>query len=93
MPAPNRKILVRQWGTRGVNVDLNPLELDDSDLVQAQNAIADAGAGQSSIRKRPGLVAFSVGTTAGTVLGGIDLPLRDLYNGRRFIYIGRGPIL
>lgn len=87
-----RNIVVRAWGTHGVNVDDNPLELDDNDLVQAQNAIGDAGAGTSSIRKRPGLIALTQSATAGTVLGGIDLPLRDLFSGTRFIYIGRGPI-
>lgn len=92
MPAPIRKILVRQWGIRGVNVDLNPLELDDSDLVQAQNCVVDPGAGQSSIRKRQGLIALTLTSTAGTVLGGVDLPLRDLRTGTRYVYIGRGLI-
>lgn len=84
-------IVVRGWGLRGVNVGLNPLEQDDSDLNRAQNAISDAAAGQSSIRKRPGLIAFTTTSTAGVVLGGADLPLADLATGTRFLYVGRGP--
>lgn len=84
-------IVVNGWGLRGVNVGLNPLEQDDSDLLRAQNAIADASAGQRSIRKRPGLVAFNTTPTAGAVLGGVDLPLADLATGTRFLYLGRGP--
>lgn len=84
------RIITRQFGVRGVNVDLNALELEDSDLVQASNAIADPSAGEGSIRKRAGLVAFTATSTAGAVLGGVDLPLRDLYSGSRFIYLGRG---
>lgn len=82
---------VRQFGLRGVTVDLNPLELDDSDLTQATNAISDPTAGRSSIRKRPGLLAVAGTSTAGTVLGGIDLPVADQSSGTRFLYIGRGP--
>lgn len=91
MADPSKALIVRQWGQRGVNVDLNPLELDESDLLHAQNAIADESSGRSSIRKRPGLIAFTTSSTAGSVLGGVDLPLRDLNSGTRFVYVGRGP--
>lgn len=90
--AKDGKTNVKGVGLRGVNVGLNPLEQDDSDLNLAQNAISDAAAGQSSFRKRPGLLAFTTTSTAGDVLGGIDLPLNDLRQGTRFIYIGRGPV-
>ena len=76
----------------GVNVDGNPLETDPNALISARNAISDPASGQSSIRKRPGLVVFTTSATAGTVLGGIDLPLLDLLTGTHFLYIGRGPI-
>lgn len=85
-----RKIIVRHLGQRGVNVDANPLDLDDSDLTRAANCISDSNSGEASLRKRPGLVAFTTTTTAGSVLGGVDLPLRDLFSGTRFFYIGRG---
>jgi hypothetical protein len=85
-------IKVVAWGQRGVNVGLNPLELDESDLLRSANAISDAAAGVSSLRKRPGLLAFTTTPTAGAVLGGVDLPLQDLLTGTRFLYIGRGPL-
>jgi hypothetical protein len=80
-------IKVLRLGRRGVNVDLNPLELTDDDLVRASNAFSN----ESTIRKRPGLIAFTTTATAGIVVGGVDLPLQDLLNGMHFIYIGRGP--
>lgn len=87
------KLIVKDLGTRGVNVDKNPLEMDDSELLSCQNAISDPAAGESSIRKRPGLIAFNVVDTAGTVLGGSDLPLQDLSaSGTRYLYLGRGPL-
>jgi hypothetical protein len=77
---------VKALGLRGVNVGLNPLERDDSDLEHAQNAITESDA----LRKRPGLIAFTTSATAGTVLGGIDLPMPDRVTGTRFLFIGRG---
>ncbi len=86
------KLTVESFGTKGVNVDKNPLELDDSELVHSQNFISDPSSGQSTIRKRPGLVSFTLAETGGTVLGGINLPLQDKSEfGTHFIYIGRGP--
>lgn len=84
-------IRVTALGAKGVNVDSNPLEMDDNALSQAQNVISDPSSGQSSIRKRPGWLGFSTTPTAGTVLGGIDLPLLDTLTGTHFLYIGRGP--
>ncbi len=86
------KITVEDFGINGVNVDKNPLELGLGELTQAQNAISDVMSGRSSLRKRPGLVAFTISATAGAVLGGIDLPLQDLSDsGIHWMYIGRGP--
>lgn len=85
------KIQADQLGRRGVIVDLNPLELTDNDLTQAQNFISDPTSGRSSIRKRPGLIAFSTTTTAGTVMGGFDLPVADRSSASHLIFIGRGP--
>lgn len=87
------KLIVVGFGLRGVNVDANPFELDDNELTQAQNVINSIDSGSSSIRKRAGLVSFTLEDTADTVLGGIDLPLQDLSaNGTHYLYIGRGPI-
>lgn len=84
-------IRVRGWGQTGVNVDRNVLEVPNDALTLAQNAIADPASGQSSVRNRPGLIAFTTVTTAGTVLGGIDLPFPDQRSGTVVLFLGRGP--
>jgi hypothetical protein len=87
------ELKVTHMGLAGVNVDKNPLEMGDDELQQAQNAITDVDAGFSTLRKRPGLVAFNTDIiTEGSVLGGSDLPLRNTSNtGLRNLFIGRGP--
>mgnify|MGYP001459819777 CR=1 FL=1 len=82
------KITVTSMGQAGVNVDKNPLELDDNEVVQAQNVISAI----SSLRKRPGLIAFNTAPTAGVVLGGADVPLLNLLSGSKTFLIGRGPV-
>lgn len=85
-------LTVTHMGAAGVNVDKGPLELGDNELAQAQNAVSDVADGQTSIRKRQGLIAFNTTTTAGTVLGGADLPVANLSTtGVRNLYLGRGP--
>jgi hypothetical protein len=85
-------ITVVSMGQFGVNVDKDPLELDNNELTQAQNAITIAESGRSAIRKRQGLVAFNTSLAAGAVLGGIGVPLQDLSaSGTHYIYVGRGP--
>lgn len=87
------KLVVESMGQYGVNVDKNPLELDDNELTKAQNAVTDPSSGRSTLRKRPGLIAFTTAATADVVLGGIDLPVVDLSpSGTHYVYIGRGPI-
>lgn len=85
---------VESLGLNGVNVDKDPLELGDNELLQAVNFISDPSSGQSTIRKRPGLIAFNTSTLIGAVLGGCDLPLADqsVVQGTGLsIYIGRAP--
>ena len=80
-------------GIAGVNVDKNPLELDDNELTQAQNAIATTTSGSSSLRKRPGLLRFTTVATAGIVLGGSDLTTPNISaGGVHSLYVGRGPV-
>jgi hypothetical protein len=89
------ELKVTNFGLNGVNVDKNPLELADGELTQAQNAISDPASGRSTLRKRPGLIAFNTSVTAGMVLGGIDVPLVNLSTSRGgtvAVYIGRGPL-
>jgi hypothetical protein len=90
---------VSGFGLRGVNVDKNPLELEDNELTQAQNTISGpsaglSGSGSTSLRKRPGLIAFNTTNSAGVVLGGINVPLINLSgSGSVAVYIGRGPLV
>lgn len=86
------KLVVETLGLKGVNVDRNPFELTDGELVQAQNAVSVPDSGTASLRKRPGLLAFTTSTLGGSVLGGIGVPLIDLSaGGTLHIYLGRGP--
>jgi len=86
-------LVVEAIGIRGVNVDKNPLELDNSELTHAQNCVSDSSTGRSTIRKRPGLIAFNLTDTIGVVLGGIEVPLLNLStNGNVAVYIARGPV-
>jgi hypothetical protein len=87
------KLVVEQFGTKGVCVDKNPLELDDAELTLGQNAMNDPSSGRSTLRKRPGLVAFNQLAAAGVVLGGVDVPLQDLSaSGTHWMYIARNPV-
>lgn len=87
------KLSVTHMGEAGVNVDKTPSDTADNELRQAQNAVTDVSTGLSALRKRPGLIAFNdAAITAGAVLGGSDLPLRNTSTtGTRTLYIGRGP--
>ncbi len=86
-------LTVRNMGLLGVNVDNNPLDLEDNQLTQAQNAISDPTSGASSVRKRPGFVAFNTSAFGSDVIGGSTLPGPNLSTGGSItIYIGRGPI-
>ncbi len=87
------KLTVSHMGDVGVNVDKNAFELDDNELVRAKNAISAVTAGASTVTKRPGLLRFTVAATAGTVLGGRDLPAQNLNDvGQHYLYIGRGSV-
>jgi hypothetical protein len=84
---------IRTLGLKGVNVDKDPLELDDDQLRQAQNAIHDPLGVNAGLRKRLGLTPFNLSTLGGTILGGIGVPIiSEQASGTPTIYIGRGPI-
>lgn len=92
MAEEGKRVVVDQFGVKGVNVDKNPLELDQSELTKGQNCVSDPSSGRASLRKRPGLIAFTTSLMAGVVLGGIGVPLLDLSHiGTVRLYIGRGP--
>lgn len=79
---------ITNLGAGGVNVDSDPINLQDTELRQAQNAIRDPLGADSGLRKRPGLSVFA--TATGAILGGIGVPLQDLTTqGTHFVLIGR----
>lgn len=87
------RISVKSFGSKGVNVDKDPFDLDDDELTSAQNAISDDAKGNASLRKRPGFDDFNASTLTYDVLGGAPLPGPNLsLGGTVTIYIGRGPI-
>ena len=83
---------ITNLGSMGVNVDSDPLSLEDQELRLAQNAIRDPIGNDSGLTKRPGFVVFNTNSSAGATLGGIGLPVQDMSgSGTHYIYIGRGP--
>jgi hypothetical protein len=70
------KINVHNVGRLGVNVDASEVYKEDGELTQAQNAVPiDDGLG-----KRPGLVKVNAIAAAGSILGGVGVPLVLLTN-------------
>jgi hypothetical protein len=95
MPVDTSEKLIdcRLLGKHGVNVDKDPLALDPQELQKAQNAIQDPLGYNAGIRKRPGFTPFNLTTMAGSIRGGISVPLTNLsLSGTPDIYLGRGPI-
>jgi len=87
------KIDIRTLGLKGVNVDKDPIELNDDELRKSQNAFHDPIGVNAGLRKRPGLIPFNTTGLGGIVLGGIGVPLTNLQDsGNPSIYVGRGPI-
>jgi hypothetical protein len=83
-------LIVFNLGEKGVNVDKNPLAMDDAELRKAQNVIRDPLGVEGGITNRPGLIKFNSVAANGTILGGVGVPLQNLVTGTRFLYIGRG---
>ncbi len=82
---------VSNLGEFGVNTDLNPIKKPDNSFLKAQNLISDPLGVEKGLKNRPGLEKFNASEADGPVLGGIGVPLQNLYTGSRFFYIGRGP--
>lgn len=78
-------------GKLGVNVDADPLSLDDHELRLSQNAIRDPLGADSGLRKRPGFLAWTTTEAAGIILGGIGVPLQNLSShGLHIVFVARG---
>lgn len=85
------KLEVENIGSMGVNVDADPISLQDQELRLAQNAIRDPLGADSGLRKRPGLGVWTTTAASGAILGGIGVPLQDLTShGLHIMFIGRG---
>lgn len=88
----SNKLSIYNFGQGGVVVDKSSLHGDDSELRQAQNAIRDPLGAEGGLKSRPGLEKFNSSAAAGAVLGGVGVPLTNLFTGAQFWYIGRGPL-
>lgn len=62
-------------GSNGVNVDTNPVQLEDGELTKAQNAVHDPLGSTGSLRKRRGLIKINSIAAAGVIRGGTGIPL------------------
>lgn len=69
------KLNVFGLGSLGVNVDKNPINLEDGELSKAQNAIHDPSGSMGGIRKRKGLTKVNSVAAAGAVKGAIGVPI------------------
>lgn len=77
-------------GQKGLNVDADPLDMDDQELRLAQN-VSRTYIG-SGLRKRPGLTPANTSLATGPVLGGIGIPIINLHtSGDVLLFLGRGP--
>ena len=72
MPA---KLSVYNIGTLGVNVDKNPIQLEDGELTSAQNAISNDDGSTGSLQKRPGLTKVNATAAAGSIKGAMGVPI------------------
>ena len=81
------KLNLYNLGKLGVNVDKSPVHLDDLELTKSQNAIHDPiGALDGALKNRPGLVKHNSVAGAGSILGGVGVPL--LRTSTRTYYMG-----
>lgn len=69
------KLSVYGLGSLGVNVDSNPINLEDGELTKSQNAIHDPVGSGGGLRKRPGLVKINSIAAAGSIVGAVNVPL------------------
>ena len=69
------KVSVYNLGQNGVNVDKSAIHLEDGELSKGQNAVRDVAGVDGGIRKRPGLARFNSTAGAGSIVGGISVPI------------------
>lgn len=64
-------------GSKGVNVDKDEVHSEPTEFSSAQNVIRDPLGVSEGITNRPGLVKFNSAAAAGSIVGGVGVPLRD----------------
>lgn len=69
------KLNVYNLGALGVNVDANPLELQDGELSKAQNGVHDVIGSAGGLRKRKGLIKLNSVAAVGSIKGAIGVPI------------------
>lgn len=79
------------FGSKGVNVDASDLHMVDGELRQAQNVIHNVLGMGGGITNRDGLTRFNASAAAGSILGGIGVPLAN-EDGERHLFIGANSI-
>ena len=75
-------------GLKGVVLDKAPTHADPSELLKAQNATRDPLGIDGGLKLRPALGKFNGSAAAGSVLGGISVPVFN-YTDSRTIYVGQ----
>ena len=71
-------ITVRAIGAKGVDLDNDPLVLDDAALRDSQNLYQETSRGRTSgLRQRPGYARFSL-AMSGAILGGLGMPVKQV---------------
>lgn len=80
-------IKLYNYGSQGVNVDASDLHMEDGELRKAQNVIHNVLGKEGGITNRDGLSRFNASAAAGSILGGIGVPLAN-EDGERHLFIG-----
>lgn len=69
-------------GKDGVVVDKSPIHSKSTELLKAQNAIRDRLGIDGGLKNRPGLVKFNSSAAAGSIIGGIAMPVGGIVDAR-----------
>src|SRR6187549_1956610 len=84
------KLNVYGLGSLGVNVDKNPINLEDGELTKAQNAIHDPTGSMGGLRKRPGLTKVNSSAVSGSVFGIMNVPIAPITTRSFFVGVDQG---
>lgn len=79
------------FGAKGVNVDASDLHMEDGELRKAQNIIHNTQGVMGGITNRQGLSRFNASAAAGSIIGGIGVPLSN-EDGERHLFLGANSV-